>query len=92
MKDWKKRYPNAIVITPKDLAEKLKKQKEDLKIDYYLEDLELNHQQWQSEIDFALVKGSSAMTEGVFYVKESGKVMITDLLQMHKFDNDGYKI
>ena len=24
IKEWKKRYPNAIVITPKDLAEKLK--------------------------------------------------------------------
>ena len=44
IKDWKSRYPNATVITPRDLAEKLKKQKENLAIDYYLEDLEINPQ------------------------------------------------
>lgn len=42
IKDWKKRYPNAIVITPKDLADKLKNQNENLHVDYYLDDLELN--------------------------------------------------
>lgn len=73
--DWKAAYPHALLYAPPGLRKKRK----DLAFDADLSDAA--DPAWTSEIDQVRVDGSVALTEVVFFHRQSRTVLFTDLIQ-----------
>lgn len=81
--DWKTAYPQALLYAPPGLRKKRK----DLAFDADLSDVA--DPAWASEIDQIRVDGSVALTEMVFFHRQSRTVLFTDLIQ--NFRKDWFK-
>jgi hypothetical protein len=73
--EWKAAYSQALLYAPPGLRKKRK----DLAFDADLSDVA--DPAWASEIDQVRVDGSVALTEIVFFHRQSGTVLFTDLIQ-----------
>ena len=72
--DWKAANPDARLIGPAELVDK----RPDLSFDGVLEDPPAG---WANAIDQVVIDGNRIMTEVVFFHRESGTVIFTDLIQ-----------
>jgi hypothetical protein len=75
LSEWKSAYPRAKLIA----STGLRRRRKDLQFDAELQDAP--DPGWSREIDQALFKGSFAMTETVFFHRESRAVIFADLIQ-----------
>jgi hypothetical protein len=73
--DWKKAYPNAMVYAAPGLRER----RQDIAFDGDLEDTPAPG--WAEQVDQVLMRGNLITTEVVFFHRNSGTVLFTDLIQ-----------
>lgn len=73
--DWQRIYPAATVYAPPGLREK----RQDIRFDAEFSDAPIVA--WASEIDHAIMWGNRITTEIVFFHRQSGTAIFTDLLQ-----------
>ena len=83
LKAWKDAYPRARIY----VLDELKKRKPALPIDAILE--ETPEQAWVNDIDQAIVRGSFAMSEAVFFHRKSRTAIFGDLIE--NFSPDWFK-
>ena len=83
LKAWKDAYPRARIY----VLDELKKRKPALPIDAILE--ETPEQAWANDIDQAIVRGSFAMSEAVFFHRKSRTAIFGDLIE--NFSPDWFK-
>lgn len=75
MRDWLERYPKAASYAVPGLEEGAKRP---FRIDHVLEmDAQFD---WQADVDWLLVPGTT-ITEAVFFVRSSGVLILTDLIE-----------
>lgn len=75
LSDWQEAYPDAQVFAPPGLREKRK----DVRFDADIGDAPIVT--WAGEIDHSIVWGNRITTEVVFFHRESGIAIFTDLIQ-----------
>ncbi len=75
LSEWQSTYPSARLSTAPGLREK----RRDLVIATELDDR--CQPDWSGELDCVLMRGNRITTEAVFFHRESGTVLFTDLLQ-----------
>jgi hypothetical protein len=73
--EWKQAYPQAKLHAPPGLRDKRK----DIAFDTNLTDAPVP--EWSGTIDHVLMHGNRITTEAVFFHRQSGTVLFTDLLQ-----------
>ncbi|MGO4833630.1 DUF4336 domain-containing protein [Rhizobiaceae sp. 2RAB30] len=73
--DWQRVYPDAKVYAPTGLREKRK----DIRFDGDFSDSPMTA--WAGEIDLAIMRGNRITTEVVFFHRQSGTAIFTDLIQ-----------
>lgn len=73
--DWQREYPDAAVYAPPGLREK----RADLRFDVDFGDIPIAA--WAGEIDHAVIRGNRLTTEVVFFHRQSGTTIVTDLIQ-----------
>jgi len=73
--DWQRAYPDATVYAPPGLREKRK----DIRFDADFSDGPIAA--WAGEIDHAIMWGNRITTEVVFFHRQSGTAIFTDLIQ-----------
>lgn len=73
--DWQRLYPEATVYAPPGLREK----RRDIRFDAVFGDDPI--EPWGNEIDHAIMWGNHITTEVVFFHRDSGTAIFTDLLQ-----------
>ncbi|MGI6855043.1 DUF4336 domain-containing protein [Mesorhizobium sp. 1B3] len=73
--DWQRAYPDATVYAPPGLREKRK----DIRFDADFSDGPIAA--WAGEIDHAIMWGNRITTEVVFFHRQSGTAIFTDLVQ-----------
>jgi len=73
--DWQRAYPDATVYAPPGLREKRK----DIRFDADLGDGPI--EAWAEEIDHAIMRGNRITTEVIFFHRQSGTAIFTDLIQ-----------
>jgi len=73
--DWQRAYPDATVYAPPGLREKRK----DIRFDADFSDGPITA--WAGEIDRAIMWGNRITTEVVFFHRQSGTAIFTDLIQ-----------
>ena len=75
LRQWAKRWPEALLFAPPGLA----RRRRDLRFDGELGDIA--HVGWAADIDQVIFHGSFAMEEVVFFHRASRTAMICDLIQ-----------
>lgn len=73
--DWKRAYPDALVYAPPGLRQK----RRDIDFDLDLDDAPIAD--WAGQVDHIVMAGNVIVTEVVFFHRQSGTVLFTDLLQ-----------
>lgn len=73
--DWQRAYPDAMVYAPPGLREKRK----NIRFDAYFSDGPIAA--WAGQIDHAIIWGNRITTEVVFFHRQSGTAIFTDLIQ-----------
>lgn len=81
--DWQRAYPDAKVYAPPGLREKRK----DIRFDGDISDGPIAA--WAGEIDLAIMWGNRITTEIVFFHRQSGTAIFTDLIQ--QFPREWFK-
>lgn len=86
LKDWKEKYPNALLYS----SPGLRKKRADIEFDKDLADYP--EVEWKIEIDQLIFKGSPVMEEVVFFHRRSKTLILTDLIEnFHPNHFTGYK-
>lgn len=89
LEDWVNAFPGVELAGPQDLIDKMRKNKQELRFKYVL-----NNQlkvAWQNELEHVLIEGNKWGTEVLFYHKLSRSMIVTDLIQNHDLNLDHYK-